>query len=231
MLPKILDFAPAVAFFITYRVTNDLVFATGVIIACCLSSFILQYILWRKASRMQVFLTCAVLLFGLPTILLNDPQIIKLKVTVVNALLAIAILFCQYVLKKNPFSYLFGKEFPIPEHIWGKLGTSFAFYFIFIACLNMVIAFYLPTLFGIDEKHAESLWVDYKSFGNIILNCTFSLLLILFFYKRYPEMRSIFSDYMASKNENKDGSKLDATDAPEVAVATVESKDEKESKQ
>lgn len=228
MLPKILDFAPALAFFITYRMSSDLVLATGVIIACCLSSFLLQYILWRKASRMQVFLTCAVLLFGLPTILLNDPQIIKLKVSAVNAILAIAILTSQYVLRRNPLSYLFGKDFPLPEHIWMKIGLIFSCYFIFIACLNIVIAFYLPTLFGIDEKQAESLWVDYKTFGNIILNCTFSLITILILYKRYPELREVTSQVLASKTDKKN--KVVADEVPEVAVATVETKTEKEPK-
>ena len=194
MLAKILDFSPALAFFITYRLSSDLILATGVIIGCCLVSFIVQYALYHKVSRMQIFLTAAVLLFGVPTILLNDPVIIKWKVTVVNLILAATIFICQHVIHRNPFAYLFGREVPLPDHIWLKLGTSFMGYFIFAAGLNVIIAFYLPALFGIDDKAAESLWVDYKTFGNAILNFVFSVVLILVLMRRYPEMLAAFKD-------------------------------------
>lgn len=194
MLAKILDFCPAIAFFITYRLSSDLILATAVIIGCCLVSFALQFFIYRKISRMQIFLTAAVLLFGVPTILLNDPIIIKWKVTVVNLILAGTIFICQHVVHRNPFAFLFGKEIPLPDHIWLKLGTSFMGYFIFAAGLNVIIAFYLPAIFGIDAKSAESLWVDYKTFGNAILNFVFSIALILILMKRYPEILTAFKE-------------------------------------
>lgn len=213
MLAKILDFTPALAFFITYRLSSDLILATGVIIACCLVSFAVQYVLYHKASRMQVFLTAAVLLFGVPTILLNDPIIIKWKVTVVNLILAATIFICQHVVHRNPFAYLFGKEIPLPEHIWLKLGTSFMCYFIFAAGLNVIIAFYLPALFGIDAKSAESLWVDYKTFGNAILNFVFSIAMILILMRRYPEMLSAFKeDNAKAVPADKSASEFEAKD-------------------
>ena len=142
MLPKILDITPALAFFITYKITSDLITATAVIVGCCLIAFALQYVFWKKVSRMQVFVCAAVLLFGLPTVLLNDPQIIKWKVTVVNLIMATAILVCQHILKRNPFSYLFGQEIPLPENLWLKLGTWWMIFFVFAAMLNVIIAFF-----------------------------------------------------------------------------------------
>ena len=59
MLPKILDITPALAFFITYKITSDLITATAVIVGCCLIAFALQYVFWKKVSRMQVFV-CAI---------------------------------------------------------------------------------------------------------------------------------------------------------------------------
>lgn len=200
MLPKILDIAPALAFFITYKITSDLITATAVIVGCCLVAFALQYIFWKKVSRMQVFVCAAVLLFGLPTVLLNDPQIIKWKVTVVNLIMATAILVCQHILKRNPFSYLFGQEIPLPENLWLKLGTWWMIFFVFAAMLNVVIAFFLPTLFGIDTMTAESLWVDYKTFGNAILNFVFALVCIFYLMKTNPEILAEVKDL---KKDNK----------------------------
>ena len=216
MLAKILDFTPALAFFITYRLSSDLILATGVIIGCCLISFILQYVLYHKLSRLQIFLTAAVLLFGVPTILLNDPLIIKWKVTVVNLIFAATIFVFQHVIHRNPFSYLFGKEVPLPEHIWLKLGTSFMCYFVFAAGLNVIIAFYLPTLFGIDPKSAESLWVDYKTFGNAILNFIFSVAVILILMRRYPEVLTAFT-------KDDDTSKAQPADAVAESSAVASS--------
>ena len=209
MLAKILDFTPALAFFI----------------GCCLISFILQYVLYHKLSRLQIFLTAAVLLFGVPTILLNDPLIIKWKVTVVNLIFAATIFVFQHVIHRNPFSYLFGKEVPLPEHIWLKLGTSFMCYFVFAAGLNVIIAFYLPTLFGIDPKSAESLWVDYKTFGNAILNFIFSVAVILILMRRYPEVLTAFTK---DDEENKAAAPVAQSSA--VAQSNADSKADLDSK-
>lgn len=227
MLAKILDFTPALAFFITYRLSSDLILATGVIIGCCLISFILQYVLYHKLSRLQIFLTAAVLLFGVPTILLNDPLIIKWKVTVVNLIFAATIFVFQHIIHRNPFSYLFGKEVPLPEHIWLKLGTSFMCYFVFAAGLNVIIAFYLPTLFGIDPKSAESLWVDYKTFGNAILNFLFSIAVIFILMRRYPEVLTAFTkDDDASKAQPADA----VAESSAVAQSNADSKADLDSK-
>ena len=184
---KLLELAPAVAFFVSYKLTSDLIMATAVIVASCLAAALLQYILTRVISRMQIFVTAAVILFGLPTVLLNDPEIIKWKVTCVNGILALAIGICQYGFKKNPFAYLFGREVPLPDFIWHKLGLWWMIFFVFAGMLNVVIAFYLPTLFGIDIKSAEALWVDYKTFGNAILNFIFAIGSIGYLMKKHPE--------------------------------------------
>lgn len=188
MLPKILEFAPAIAFFVSYKLTADLITATAVIVGACLIAFILNYVLFKKVSRMQVFVVAAVLLFGLPTVLLNDPQIIKWKVTVVNLVLATAIGVCQFVLKRNPFAYLFGQEIKLPPELWFKMGTLWMVFFVLAAGLNVVIAFTLPQLFGISEELAESLWVDYKTFGNAILNFIFALGCGIYLLHRYPAL-------------------------------------------
>ena len=62
------------------------------------------------------------------------------------------------------------------------------YYFIFAAGLNLVIAFALPSLIGISYQEAESWWVDYKTFGNSILNFVFAILCLLWVFKKYPDL-------------------------------------------
>ena len=103
MLVKIIEFLPVIIFFVSYKMTSNLILATTLIVGSCVVATIAEAIITKKLSRMQVFLVFAVLIFGVPTILLKDPSIIKWKVTVVNMILATAIFFFQFILKKNPF--------------------------------------------------------------------------------------------------------------------------------
>ncbi len=183
---KLISLLPVIAFFIVYKSSGDLILATGVIVAGCVLTTILEFILKRTISRMQIFMVVAVLVFGIPTVLLKDPTIIKWKVTAVNLIFALLIFIFQYLLKKNPLGFLFGRELKMPDDCWTFLASSWMIFFIFAAALNVVIAFYLPSLFGISDSEAESLWVDYKTFGNAILNLIFAIISMLLLIKKHP---------------------------------------------
>jgi intracellular septation protein len=191
---RIIEIIPAIAFFITYKTSSDLVLATIVVVACCLAAAAIEYAVTRVVSRIQVFTIALVLLFGLPTILLGDPSIIKWKVTVSNLVLSAAIFVFQYLLRKNPFSYLFGREIPLPDSAWRFFGAGWMYFFLFGAALNLVLAFGLPALTGMSPEEAEGIWVFYKSFGNGILNALFAIVLVLVICKRDPSVLAALSD-------------------------------------
>lgn len=188
MLVKIIEFLPVIIFFVSYKMTSNLILATTLIVGSCVVATIAEAIITKKLSRIQVFLVFAVLIFGVPTILLKDPSIIKWKVTVVNMILASAIFFFQFILKKNPFALLLGKELPLPDKAFATLSVYWMVFFFFSGMLNIVIAFYLPDLFGITKEYAEELWVDYKTFGNSIINVFFALFTVFVLIKKYPEL-------------------------------------------
>lgn len=187
---KIISFVPILVFFAVYKGTGDLVLGTAVLVFGVLITTALEFMLKRSISRMQIFMAAAVLIFGIPTVLLRDPSFIKWKVTAVNLILALLIFITQYVLKKNPLGYLFGQELKLPQECWKFLASCFMFFFIFAAMLNVIIAFYLPTLFGISEQEAESWWVDYKTFGNGILNILFAIICVLWMVLKNPQLLS-----------------------------------------
>ncbi|WP_406018808.1 septation protein IspZ, partial [Succinivibrio sp.] len=112
----------------------------------------------------------------------------KWKVTVVNFLFAATIFVFQFILKKNPFAFLFEKELPLPEEAYNTLSLWWMVFFVLAGLLNIVIAFYLPALIGVTETEAEAIWVDYKTFGNAILNGVFALICGFVLLKKYPEI-------------------------------------------
>jgi intracellular septation protein len=185
---KVLQFLPVILWFITYKMTSNLILSTAVIVVACVISTAVEYAMTKQLSRMQIFLVAAVLLFGLPTVLLNDPSIIKWKVTVVNFLFAATIFVFQFILKKNPFAFLFEKELPLPQEAYNTLSVWWMVFFVAAGLLNIVIAFYLPALIGVTEVEAEEIWVDYKTFGNAILNGIFALICGFVLLKKYPDI-------------------------------------------
>ena len=198
MLIKILQFLPVIIFFVSYKTTSDLILATSLIIGSVLVCSALEYLVTKTVSRLQIFLIAAVLIFGIPTVLLKDPNFIKMKITIVNLILALAIFIFQVILKKNPFAYLLKKDLPIPDSAYALLSKMWMIFFVFAAGLNIIIAFYLPELFGVTQQSAENLWVDYKTFGNAILNVVFTLFCGLIIYKKYPEA---LNDKLNNKNQ------------------------------
>ena len=198
MLIKILQFLPVIIFFVSYKTTSDLILATSLIIGSVLVCSALEYLVTKTVSRLQIFMIAAVLIFGIPTVLLKDPNFIKMKITIVNLILALAIFIFQVILKKNPFAYLLKKDLPIPDSAYALLSKMWMIFFVFAAGLNIIIAFYLPELFGVSQLSAENLWVDYKTFGNAILNVVFTLFCGLIIYKKYPEA---LNDKLNNKNQ------------------------------
>lgn len=63
MLVKIIEFLPVIIFFVSYKMTSNLILATTLIVGSCVVATIAEAIITKKLSRMQVFLVFAVLIF------------------------------------------------------------------------------------------------------------------------------------------------------------------------
>ncbi len=192
---------PVLAWYLTYYYTKDLVLSTAVILGGTILTTAIEWLITKKISKMQIFLIAAILIFGIPTVIFDDPNIIKWKVTVVNFIFAAVIFIFQYIVRINPFALFFAKELPLPPKGYHDLGRYLMFYFIFAGLLNIVVAFYLPSLFNISEERAEAIWVDYKTFYNAILNTIYIFACLIIIFKRYPEALKKFSEN--TKNMNK----------------------------
>ena len=172
----LLNLLPALCFFITYYLAppeNNLIYATFAIVASSLIAFALSYTIYKKVERMQIVILVILLIFAIPTIYFKDPSFIKWKVSIINIILAIALFICQFGFKKNIAEALTGIKNPIPENLWQRVTIAATIYLLALAAINYVLAFMLPDLFNIDPKKAESIWVNYKTYGNAILNFIF----------------------------------------------------------
>lgn len=162
MLKLALDLGPVALFFLAYFI-GGIYWATGVIMASTLVSFLLAWLLLGDITATRLATTVLVLGFGGLTLWLNDPRFIKIKPTAINLLFA-AVLFGGLLAGKPLLRYLLGEVLQLTDAGWRLLTLRYGIFFCGLAALNEIVW----------RNFSEPLWVNFKFFG-------FPLLTILFF--------------------------------------------------
>ncbi|ARN83095.1 septation protein A [Methylocystis bryophila] len=122
---------------------------------------------WKLAGRMPVMpmVTAAlVIVFGGLTLLLNDEEFIKIKVTILYALFGAALLIALRF-NRLLLPIVFDAAIHLDDNGWRKLTWRWSFFFFFLAGLNEVLRHALST----DQ------WVSFKVFGIVALTFVFVL--------------------------------------------------------
>jgi len=171
----LLEFLPLVAFFITYYKAG-LMWATGVLLVCMLLSLIIQYSLTRTVSRMQIVITALVLVFGGLTLYLQDPFYFKIKVSIINGLLAAALVF-GLLTNRLFLRDILGSSIVMPNSAWRTLSWRWVVFFLALAVLNIVIW----------RNFSEPVWVNFKAYGLLVLTMLFALANAPFMAKHMTE--------------------------------------------
>jgi intracellular septation protein len=122
---------------------------------------------WKLAGRMPVMpmVTAAlVLVFGGLTLLLNDEEFIKIKVTILYALFGAALLIALRF-NRLLLPVVFDAAIHLDDDGWRKLTWRWSLFFFFLAGVNEVLRHTLST------DH----WVSFKVFGILTLTLVFVL--------------------------------------------------------
>ncbi len=203
----LLNLLPAVCFFVAYKLSGSLIGATAALLASSAVCMGLSWLLRGSVSRSQTAVLVLLLIFAVPTVVIKDPSFIKWKVSVVNAVIAAALLLCQFVFKKNVVEALSGYRTPIPESLFRKATAAAAVFFLLCAGLNYVLAFRLPDLAGVDPREAEDIWVNYKAYGNGILNSVFITAVFFWIYAKLDDgQREELEKLLGEAKRQKSGS-------------------------
>ena len=185
------DLLPVICFFITFKlagsytaelapvvaVTPDLipiVSATAVIIVASLLQMGFLFIKGQKPSKMAVFSTVLVVLFGGMTIAFQDPAFIQWKPTLLYWLFAAILLFGRFG-KKDYIKTVF-TGITMPDFAWRKVENFCLVFLVAIGFINLFVAY----SFSMD------IWVDFKLFGLLGLTLLFTIGLG-FYVAKYAE--------------------------------------------
>ena len=161
----LVDFLPIVIFFVVYKMTNDLILATAILIPATMLQMGYTWLTTKKIEKMQLVTLIMVVVLGGLTVALQDGQFIKWKPTIVNWLFGLAFLGSQFIGKKPVVQRLMEKGIQLPSRIWRQLNFAWFVFFAVMGSLNLYVAF----------NFSEATWVDFKLFGMLGLTFVFIL--------------------------------------------------------
>jgi len=161
----LVDFFPILLFFIAYKM-YDIYIATAVAIVAALGHVAYSYFRFKKVEKMQWITLGLILVFGGLTLAFRDPTFIMWKPTIVNLLFALAFLGSQYIGEKSFIERMMGASINLPRQEWIKLNLSWVLFFVFLAVINLYVAY----------SFSEDTWVNFKLFG--MMGLTFIFIII-----------------------------------------------------
>jgi intracellular septation protein len=162
-LKPAVDYGPIAVFFGAY-LKWGLMTATGALIAATAVALVLSLILARRVPLMPLITAIVVGIFGGLTLWLHDDTFIKMKPTIVQAVLA-AILLGGLALGKPLLKPVMGAAWNMDEAGWRKLTLRFALFFLAMALLNEIVW----------RTQSTDFWVNFKVFGLLGLTMIFSI--------------------------------------------------------
>jgi intracellular septation protein len=158
-----LDFAPLVAFFVTYKV-GGVYWATGIIIALTIVSLIVGYAITGKIAKFPLFSGILITVMGGLTLYLQNDMFVKMKPTAANLIFA-AILGGGLLSGRIFLKDLLGSAIEMAETAWRTLTWRWMVFFLVLAGLNEYVW----------RTMSEATWVNFKVFGLMGLTMVFAL--------------------------------------------------------
>lgn len=163
----LLDLLPVVVLFGVFKTTGDMFNATAAAMVASIVQILIYKLKKMPIKPIHWFGLASIVVLGGISIYLHDIIYLKWKFTIVEWVLATAVLLGQYVFKKNMLQALIGSELSLPDVAWRKLALSYAAFFTFMGTLNLYIAY----------NFNDNVWLNFKMYG------TMGLMLVFFVWQ------------------------------------------------
>ena len=170
------DFFPLLLMFATFKMFGIYV-ATAVAIVATIAQVIYLKVRGKKVEPMMWIGLGIIVVAGGATIIFKNEMFIKIKPTVLFAVMAIAIAVAQFGFGKNPISVIFNHQIQAPLLVWKKLALAWIVFLMLVAVLNLYFAYYQST----------DTWFLFKTFGDMGLFLVFIVAQIIWLYPYMPQ--------------------------------------------
>ena len=191
-MSSVLDFVPIVLFFICFKYYNTfgkfwifksrepIIFASFVLAISTFLSIFASIILKVKLNKFNTASSIIVVLFAGLTVIFNNPQFVKIKITIINAGFAVFIYLYCLIKKDSLVKIIFAGKIEMLNHHWLVLDKRFFYLFLTIATANEIC-------WRLFSTH---IWVNYKVFVVLPLSLLFFAFQMPFLY-RHSNLSSV----------------------------------------
>lgn len=179
-LRQAVDFGALVAFMAAYAVNRfirglegqeALVQATWVLVGASAIALIVGYVTEKRIAPLPALTGGFALVFGVLTLVFHDPTLLKIKITLQNAVLAV-VLLGSLPLRKYPFKYLLGDAFQLTETGWRGLTLRYGLFFAVVAVVNEFVW----------RTQSDDAWVAFRG-GLWMVSAAFGVWQVFFLMK------------------------------------------------
>ena len=175
------EFAPLVAFFVTYSL-RGLYAATGVLMVAMLALLAFDWLRQRRIPPLHALSALLVLLLGGATLLLHNRLFIQWKPTVLFWVVSIAFVASFWVgertLTQRFLEPALGGRGNVSGAQWRRMNAFSAVFYLLLGALNLVVAY----------QASERTWVYFKLFGLAVLTFLFVALQVLWLSRSAGEL-------------------------------------------
>lgn len=170
------DYGGLITFFVGYIIERDLIQATWWLVGGSAAALLLGLAVERRLAWIPLVGGLAALIFGGLTLVFHDSIFVKIKATVINAILGGALLG-GVAIGKNPLKSLLGESLHMPDSAWRTLAIRFGVYYLFCAVLNEVMW----------RTQTEQVWFYFRFPGLQIMAVLFTLTQVPFMMKHMKD--------------------------------------------
>ena len=163
----LLDLGPLLLFFAANYFTKDIMIAIQVLVAATLVSLAISWVTEKRISMMAAVGCAAVVFFGGLSVYFDNDLFIKIKPTVLTAILAFLIAGGR-LLGRNPLGAIMGSQIKLTEAGWRQMSWIWVAMFASTAIANEIAWRSLST----DD------WVTFKAFGITGISLFFTILTV-----------------------------------------------------
>lgn len=164
----LLLFALTFVFFRIRGLPGDeaLVHATWALVAGSAVGVAVGLLVEKRLALLPLIVGGFALVFGVLTLITQDDLWVKLKVTILNACLALALIGGR-AMGKQPLKALLGDFIPINDHAWNVLTLRYGVYFACVAVVNELVRSealvgWLTPQFGLGHMDPADVWVSFR---------------------------------------------------------------------
>lgn len=171
---QVVDFGAIAAFALAFLVLRlgglpgdeALVQATWALVAGAAVAVGVGVLVEKRLAIMPLLVGGFALVFGVLTIVFNDDLFVKLKVTVLNASLAVALLG-GVMLGKQPLKALLGSVIPVNDRAWRILTVRYGLFFLAVALVNEAVrsepvVAWCAARMGLEGVDPADVWVSFR---------------------------------------------------------------------